>query len=574
MLVDVSPVAASCHEEASSRYVYMTDASAGAGRSCVQHVVHWLDRVFKVTSHGSSVRTELRAGCVSCLSMTYVLLVIPVLLSKADKNMEASWESLVTATALSGCIGTFLTGVFNRAPVAVIPGLRITAYFTFGMCHMLEISWGQAMSCCFVTGLLLLLFALLGLSNRVARWFPDYLKKSTTVAMGIFQAMVGFQMMGLEVSSHHGLENFRCRSDSVTFSNLQCSTNAFYLALISFGLISCLLVSKWSNGALLIGITVVTVGCWALGFVDSPGGLFALPRLETFLMLDFSGWLCDRHSLAKMITGTSVMLFVSLFDIIGVHHGLYGMGNMLKYDGNVPRSRGILVSAAVGTLAGAVCGTSPLIIANESSAAIMEGARTGLSAAMTSLLFGLSIFLSPVLRCIPDLAAAPPIIITAVFMMEPCRRISWDRLRVAIPSFVIITVVPYSFHMGFVAGLVLDQILGLVIRAKESERREHDPPSANWVDQSPKDLLVSMPHCASQHMELTTLEKFERAVQFLRDLGPPCTNKQRTETWEMALRQALSSYLDGMQAVIQEERPTQLPWSSRRRPLEPVWEEI
>merc|ERR1740121_2735561 len=165
-----------------------------------------------------------------------------------------------------------------------------------------------------------------------------------------------------------------------------------------------------------------------------------------------------------LCTGTSVMLFVALFDVVGVQHGLYSIAGLVKH-GVVPGGWGINVSAALGTIMGSLLGTGPLVIANESSAGILEGARTGLSAVVVSILFLFSTFITPLLKAVPDLAAAVPLILIGSFMMEPSRSIAWDNLRVAIPSFFTIVLIPHAIHNGILVGIMADILFGLVATA-------------------------------------------------------------------------------------------------------------
>jgi len=517
-----------------------------------QRFLVWLDRFFEVSARGSTLPTELRAGCVSFMTMSYMMLVNPVLLYKAGIGDTLSFEALLTATALASTIGSLLAGVLGNAPVGLIPGLRLNAYFTFGFCHTLSVSWGEALSCCFVSGALLLLLAVLGVSDWIVRTIlTDHLKKASAVAMGIFQAMIGLQMMGFVVAEQDAMASLQCMDGKlITLASVQCSTVGVTLALGTFCMLSCLLVSGRTNGVLLIGICTIAAGSWISGLASPPKQIFAAPRFDVLFSLDFVGWL---RGTGKMVVGTSVMLFVALFDIAGVKYGLYSIAGLLKH-GGVPQSRGIIASTAIGTMVGALLGTSPLVIANESSAGIMEGARTGLTAIVVAILFALSAFIAPLLTAIPDLAAAAPLVLTGAFMMEPSRGIAWNDLRVAIPSFVTIMLMPLSIHRGISAGIFLDVILGLMTRISEvagATKREDTPATpARAERQSFTPLLekrLPMPHSfVFTGNGLKETEKVERVRQLLHDLGPPCTGMQASETWEIALRQGLETYLDGM----------------------------
>lgn len=559
---------------------YRTIMKAVAG-SPRQRLLLWLDHFFEVSVRGSTIATEVWAGCVAFMTMSYVMLVVPVLLFNASEGLV--FESLVTATAVSAAIGTFLAGILGNAPVGITPGLRLNAYFTFGFCKVVGVSWGEAMSCCFVCSTILLVLTVLGVCNWIAREvLSDHLKKAIAVAMGIFQATIGFQMMGvIEPDSE----------DYVTLAKLQSGDELLIFTVCCFCLISGLLVAARVNGALLISISLVAIASWAIGFFRPPDNLFAWPRFDVAFTMDFSGWLPGSPILGKLAMGTSVMLLVEISDVVGVQYGLYSIAGLLRH-GVVPRSSSIVASTAVGSIVGSLLGSGPLVIANESSAGILEGARTGLSAVVVAVLFMSSAFMTPLLSSIPDLAAAAPLILIGAFMMEPSRSIAWDNLRVAIPSFLAITLIPHSIHHGIVTGIIVDMLLGLVERFKrrpeESPDREEElsarirellghshapgrqlggaggaisrggpllagegsPISPRLLVAGPlKARRLPTPHAlVSVGIGLKETEKIERARELLRDLGPPVTGMQASETWEMVLRKSLEMYLDGMQA--------------------------
>jgi len=516
-----------------------------------------LDGFFEVSKRGSTIATEVRAGCVTFVTMSYIMLVNSVLLYKANSEELLAFESLLTATALSSAIGSALVGLLGNAPMGMLPGLRLNAYFTFGFCQTLGIRWGEALSCCFMSGALTLLLAWLGVCDWLVRAFlSDHLKKASAAAMGIFQAMVGLQMMGYVVTERHSLTGMDCSNFTLNLSTVQCSDLGVCLALGTFCVISCLLVATRVNCAMLIGVFAIGIGSWVSGLALPPQRIFAAPRFETALTVDFSGWFASREKIGSMVLGTLVMLFVALCDIAGVKYGLYSIAGLLRH-GTVPRGRGIMVGAALGTMSAGLLGTSPLVIANESSAGILDGARTGLSAVTIAVLYSLSAFISPLLTAIPDLAAAAPLVLTGAFMMDPCRSIAWNNMRIAIPSFVTIMLVPLSIHHGITAGIVLDVGLGFIARlarkasAEQTVTPERTLAGTGRHGSTPREQRPPTPHSLSfVGVGLQEAEKVERAKQLLLDLGPPCTGMRASDTWEIALRQALQTYMEGMRSQL------------------------
>eukprot|EP00434_Breviolum_minutum_P031831 symbB.v1.2.028154.t1/scaffold2955.1/size66548/2 len=399
------------------------------------------------------------------------------------------------------------------------------------------------MSCCFVSGAALLLLALLGVCQWIVTTvLSEHLKKAITVAIGVFQALIGFQVMGLVVASPNTL---------VTLGDVTWSNKQLYLALAGFCLISAMLVSRL-HGALLVGIFLMSALAWVTGLAAAPEGVFSLPSYDAIFLIDFSGWDIGSGKLHAMVLGSLVLLFVALFDLAGVQYGLMGIAGLLEH-GNVPRrwSQSIFSSAAVSTMCGAILGTSPVIIANESSAGIIEGARTGLSAVVVSGLFIASAFLTPVLSSIPRVATSVPLVLIGAFMMAPCRGIDWDNLRAAIPSFLTITVVPftYSIHNGIIAGILMDAFLMISAGKDEAEVRPANSPRQPLLNQdtrtqSPLERLLCTPHATMAYQSDKAHEEVDHAqllLDRLRQKGGSSTCQQ--DHVEDGLLCALEAYL-------------------------------
>jgi len=500
-----------------------------------------LDQFFQVTERGSCLQTEVRSGFINWMTMSYILVVNPVILGSADPSSHISAETIMTATAVSAAVGSFIVGLCGNAPLGLMPGMGLNAYFSFGICRAFNVTFGQAMSCCFVSGAALLLLALLGVCQWIVTTvLSEHLKKAITVAIGVFQALIGFQVMGLVVASPNTL---------VTLGDVTWSNKQLYLALAGFCLISAMLVSRL-HGALLVGIFLMSALAWVTGLAAAPEGVFSLPSYDAIFLIDFSGWDIGSGKLHAMVLGSLVLLFVALFDLAGVQYGLMGIAGLLEH-GNVPRSQSIFSSAAVSTMCGAILGTSPVIIANESSAGIIEGARTGLSAVVVSGLFIASAFLTPVLSSIPRVATSVPLVLIGAFMMAPCRGIDWDNLRAAIPSFLTITVVPftYSIHNGIIAGILMDAFLMISAGKEEAEVRPANSPRQPLLNQdtrtqSPLERLLCTPHATMAYQSDKAHEEVDHAqllLDRLRQKGGSSTCQQ--DHVEDGLLAALEAYL-------------------------------
>lgn len=452
-----------------------------------ERVAVYLDNRFEVSRRESSIWTEVKAGSISWMTMSYIMVVNPtILVNAATAANPISMAPLMSATAMSSVVGCLLCGLWSNMPLGLMPGMGLNAYFVYGICHTFDVSLQQAFSCAFASGALLLVLSQAGVCHWLVKTvLSQHLKNAITVSIGMFQAMIGFQIMGLVVASPDTL---------VTLGDVSFSNTKLYISMFGFVLVA-IMSCQQVHGALLIGICQIAICSWILGISPPPTGVFLMPTFDLAMAIDFSGWNPDSGKLNGMLVGTAVLFFVALFDLAGVQYGLTSLAGLLK-DGSVPRSTEIFSSAAISTMFGALLGTSPLIIANESSAGIMEGARTGLSTIVCGLLFLLSAFISPLLASVPHLATAAPLVLIGAFMMGPIGGIDWDKLDIALPSFVTCTVVPftYSIHVGIMAGIAMDLILSFITWCREGcIRKRKDSANLQTPDRFPSPVLGGTP---------------------------------------------------------------------------------
>lgn len=437
------------------------ELDTAGGRGIVQVLARdrlgaYLDKRFEVSKRGSTVGTEVKAGFISWMTMSYIMVVNPVILANARSRANPlPLAPLMGATAMSSFLGSLLVGLWANMPLGLMPGMGLNAYFVFGICHNFDVTLAQALSCGFMSGLLLLVLSQLGVCHWLVKTIlSQHLKNAITVSIGMFQAMIGFQIMGLVVGSPDTL---------VTLGDLSFSNTKLYVSMTGFCLVA-IMSCQEVHGALLIGIWQIAICSWIMGICNPPEGMFLMPRFDLAFTVDFSLWMPGNEKLYGMIVGTSVLFFVALFDLAGVQYGLIQMAKLLTVKDKeqvVAESTEIFSSAALSTMLGACLGTSPLIIANESSAGIVEGAKTGLSSLVIAILFFVSAFISPLLAAIPHLATAAPLVLIGAFMMGPIASIRWSELDQCLPSFITCTVVPftYSIHTGIIAGILMDTIL-------------------------------------------------------------------------------------------------------------------
>ncbi|WP_397546650.1 NCS2 family permease [Rhodothermus marinus] len=396
-----------------------------------------LDRYFRLSEQGTTVLTELRAGVATFLTMAYILLVNPQIL--ADAGMPP--DDVARATALASAAATLLMGLWANYPFALAPGMGLNAYFTYGVVQGMGVSYHVALAAVFVEGLLFLALALSGVRGAVLRAIPDALKVATSGGIGLFLAIIGFQNAGLVVDSPATL---------VTLGSLTHPTTL--LALGTLVLMALLLVRR-VPGALLLGILAGTLAAWLTGLAPLPERWVQLPGLprETLASFDFGTLL---H--AKLVSVVLAFLFVDFFDTAGTLMGIGRLGGFLNARGELERAREAFSADAVGTTLGALLGTSTVTTYIESATGIEEGGRTGLTAVVVALLFLLSLFLAPLFTAVPAAATAPALILVGVFMMQGLTELNWRKYDEAIPAFLTITIMPFTYSIanGIAFGLI------------------------------------------------------------------------------------------------------------------------
>lgn len=354
----------------------------------------WLDRVFRVTERGSSLTAEFRAGTVTFMTMAYILLVNPTILSGAGMP----FESVASATALSAIVASAFVGIFANLPFALAAGMGLNAYFAYGVCVSRQLSYQVALTVVFVEGVVFALLTACGACAFIQRIMPHNLKHAITVGIGLFQAFIGFRMTNLVVPDEETL---------VTLGNLKSEQ---VLVGVATTLLIAVLTVHQVQGAMLIGMLLSSCVSWLTGLHPLPTSVVEMPSLEgTFNQFDFADTLANwKTTLPVMLA----FLFVSVFDTAGVQFGAGLQAGLVDpITKHLPGSTMAFMAASVGTIAGAVLGTSPVIIHNETCAGIAEGGRTGLTALVVAGYFVFAIFFIPVFAAVPPTATAPALII-------------------------------------------------------------------------------------------------------------------------------------------------------------------
>ncbi len=405
-----------------------------------------LDRWFGLTEAGTTVRTELRAGLTTFLTMAYISFVNPVILSKAGLDFGA----VFVATCLAAAVGTAIMALAANYPVALAPGMGLNAYFAFVVVPALNGNWQVALGCVFISGVVFLLISISPLREWLINAIPANLKLAIAAGIGLFLAIIGLENAGIVVDHPATL---------VTLGDLS-KPNTF-LAAAGFLLIAGLAVRK-VPGAIIIGVLAVTIIAVAAGLQEWKGVTDVPPSLApTFLAMDLGGALE-----VGLIWIIFTFLLVDLLDTAGTLIGVGRQGGLLDEEGRLPRLRSALLADSSATIFGAVVGTSTTTSYIESAAGIQEGGRTGLTGLTVAVLFLLTLFFAPLAQTVPGYATAPALVFVACLMMTGLGAVDWTDPTEYVPVVITAVAMPFTYSiatgigLGFIAYVLLKLFAG------------------------------------------------------------------------------------------------------------------
>ena len=431
-----------------------------------------LEKIFHLKENKTDVKTEVIAGITTFMTMAYILAVNPSVLSACGMDSGA----VFTATALAALIATLLMAAFSNYPFVLAPGMGLNAYFSYTVVLQMGYSWQTALAAVFIEGIVFILLSLTNVREAIFNAIPMNLKHAVSVGIGLFIAFIGLQNAHIVVDSATlvGVYSFKSSVENGLFNSEGITV---VLALVG------ILVVKGVKGNILWGILItwgLGILCQLLGIyqVNHEIGMYSLlpdfsngisvPSLApTLMQMDFSGILSLDFFVVMF-----AFLFVDLFDTLGTLIGVASKADMLDKDGKLPRIRGALLSDAIGTSVGAMLGTSTTTTFVESASGVAEGGRTGLTAVVAAILFGLSLFLSPIFLAIPSFATAPALVVVGFLMLTSITKINFDDFTEAIPAYVAIIAMPfmYSISEGIAMGVISYVVIN-VVTGKMKEKK-------------------------------------------------------------------------------------------------------
>lgn len=418
------------------------------------------EKVFKLSEHQTTVKTEVMAGITTFMTMAYILAVNPSILGSTGMDPTA----VLLATALASFIGTACMAFMANLPFVLSAGMGLNAYMAYTVCAGYGYSWHVALLAVFAEGLIFIVLSLTNVREAIFNSIPLTLKRGVSVGIGLFIAFIGLQNAGLSVDS----------STLVTIisfpENFHTAGICALLALIGLFIMAVLYTYR-VKGAILYGI----LGTWILGMLcqvtgiytpDVENGFYTLfPTLgitdfsklgETFgkcFTVDF-----DAVGIINFIVVIFSFLFVDIFDTLGTLIGVATKADMLDEEGRLPGIRPALMADAIATSFGAVLGTSTTTTFVESASGVAVGGRTGLTALVSALLFLLSILFAPIFTAIPSFATAPALIMVGFLMVGTVTEIRFDEDNIteAIPAYLAIIAMPlfYSISEGISMGII------------------------------------------------------------------------------------------------------------------------
>lgn len=426
-------------------------------------------KFFQFNQLQTNFYTEIIAGITTFVTMAYILVVNPEILSQAIflQNSGDLFGELVIATAISAAFATLIMGIYGNYPYALAPGMGLNAYFTFSVVLKLGISWQVALAAVFIEGLIFIGLTISKVRSQIVNNIPECLKQATTAGIGLFIAYIGLTSSKIIVTNE---------TTTTTLGNLNQPET---LVAITGIIITSAFVVRRITGALLWGILATALLTWILGIAPFPNGIISFPQLPTHLFGQaFVGFEnIVRTNIWELITTIFVFIFVDLFDTVGTLTGLgikAGYFNQTRESLNLDKA---FMADALGTTFGAVMGTSTVTSYIESAAGVSQGGRSGFTAVVVGFLFILSIFFIPLLSAIPSLATTPTLLVVGVLMMGSVRNISWDDPTESISAFLTIIIMPlsYSISDGLAIGLISYSLL------KTFQGKFHETTFFLWV---------------------------------------------------------------------------------------------
>lgn len=424
-----------------------------------------LDKIFKLKQNKTTVTKEFIAGLTTFMAMSYIIFINPSILS----NTGMDYNSVYIATILASMIGTLFMGIVANVPYVQSAGLGLNALFTYTICGTMGFTWQQALAMVFICGFINVLITITNIRKKVIKAIPEFMQEAITVGIGLFITYIGVKGAGLiDFSVSKVTDGIALAGDVVPQLSV-FNTPEVLLSFIGI-VITGILLSRKQKNSYLISIILTTIIGIFLGVTNLPdfSNYNFIPSIEpTFLKLDFEGLINAKAGLIVVFMTIFTLVISDLFDTIGTFIGTGKKAGIFKLDKNGNMSKNLekaLICDSATTMVGSLFGTSNVTTYVESSVGIEAGGRTGLTAVFAALCFGVSIFLAPLVACVPMSAISPILIFVGLSMIENIVKIEWKNILIAIPAFFVIVMMPlsYSITTGIQFGFIMYILVNIV----------------------------------------------------------------------------------------------------------------
>ncbi|MBQ5848525.1 MAG: NCS2 family permease [Treponema sp.] len=433
-----------------------------------------LDKIFRLKENKTTIGTEFIAGFTIFMAMSYIIFINPAILSQAGMDYGAVYM----ATILASIVGTLLLGLIANVPYVTSAGLGLNALFTYTICGTLGFTWQQGLAMVFICGIANVLITVTNVRKKAIKAIPEFMQEAITVGIGLFVTYIGLKSSGIIEFSVSSVQNGIANAADVVPQVSTFGSPAVILSLIGL-IITGFLVAKKVKCAYIVSILLTTIIGIFLGVTKLPN--FAnyelLPSIEpTFFKLDFEGLLNAKAGLVTVVMTLFTLIISDLFDTIGTFIGTGKKAGIFKIDenGNLPQNlERALVCDSLGTMLGAFFGTSNLTTYVESTVGIDAGGRTGLTAVSAAICFALSIFLAPIVACVPMSAIAPILMFVGVSMIESILKIDWKDVVVAIPAFF--TIIMMTLSYSITTGIQFGFFFYILVKIADKKHKDVSP---------------------------------------------------------------------------------------------------
>ena len=412
-----------------------------------------IESLFKLKDHKTSFKKEVLAGLATFLTMAYIMVVNPAILSETGMD----FDSVFVATILASFVACMLMGILANWPVALAPGMGLNAFFTYAVVFGMGFTWQQALAAVLCSGILFLIISISPLRAYLINAIPKSLKFGIGAGIGLFLAIIGLKNAGIVVDNPATL---------VGLGDLK--STPVLLALLTFTLMIALDKLK-IPGAIVISILATTIVGFIFGVAQFQGVASSIPSMSpTFMQLDFSSL---GSSLFLIVIFT--ILFVDFFDTAGTLTSVANLSGKIDKDGNVENIQKAVFSDSIATIVGSIFGTSNTTSYIESGAGIKEGGKTGLVAVSVGIFFLLCLFLAPLAKSIPAYATGAALVFIATFFCKNLVNIDWDDISEYSPALLAAFIMPLTFSIS--NGIALAFIVYVVAKAISGKMSDLNP---------------------------------------------------------------------------------------------------